>query len=169
MIILTDLPKHIYYWHVEVWSQLGVAFSAEFIFILSIIWMLGDWLLDWQIYKKMIWCEKNHLKLFSIISITSKWIESSRLVFPRPKFFKVFKENLKMCTFLFKVLKKNHILIYNNKNCTFEIPLLCVQFQYFFISFIKYLLCTPHCFPVLFKIPKAPLLNLNGTIQSGAF
>ena len=111
----------------------------------------------------------NHLKHFSIISITSKWIESSRLVFPRPKFFKVFKENLKMCAFIFKDLKKNHILIYNDKNCTFEIASLCTPIQYCSMLFIKYLLCSLHCFPVLFKIPKAPLLNLNGTIQSGAF
>ena len=67
---------------------------------------------------------KNYLKHFSIISITSKWIESSRLVFPRPKFFKVFKENLKMCAFLFKVLKKNPIMeyIHDNENLIYKIP-----------------------------------------------
>ena len=33
---------------------------------------------------------------------------------------------------------------------------------------MEYLRWALHSFPVLFKIPKAPLLNLNGTIQSGA-
>ena len=151
-LLLTHLPKHIYDWYIEVWGQLDVALSTEFRFRWSI-----NWLIDWNsnliitlIEFKFIDKWNNHLKHFSIISITSKWIDSSRLFFPRPKFFKVFRENLN--TFIHLQFEINIIMIY--------IIIIIISKEY-----LRWAL---HSFPVLFKIPKAPLLNLNGTIQSGA-
>ena len=91
------LPQHIYDRHIEVWGYLDVTLAAGW-FQFTVFCLYDKSLKTGnEILREMSWI---HLKTFSIISVTSKWMESSKLVFPRPKFFKVFIENLRVVDIL---------------------------------------------------------------------
>ena len=91
------LPEHIYDRHIEVWGYLDVTLAAGWFQFTVFCLYDKSFKTGNEILREMSWI---HLKTFSIISVTSKWMESSKLVFPRPKFFKVFIENLRVVDIL---------------------------------------------------------------------
>ena len=91
------LPEHIYDRHIEVWGYLDVTLATGWFQFTVFCLYDKSFKTGNEILREMSWI---HLKTFSIISVTSKWIESSKLVFPRPKFFKVFIENLRVVDIL---------------------------------------------------------------------
>ena len=96
-LFFRHLPEHIYDRHIEVWGYLDVTLAAGW-FQFTVFCLYDKSLKTGnEILREMSWI---HLKTFSIISVTSKWMESSKLVFPRPKFFKVFIENLRVVDIL---------------------------------------------------------------------
>ena len=91
------LPEHIYDRHIEVWGYLDVTLAAGWFQFTVFCLYDKSFKTGNEILREMSWI---HLKTFSIISVTSKWMESSKLVFPSPKFFKVFIENLRVVDIL---------------------------------------------------------------------